>query len=339
MEARDNGRVAEVVGTPEEVPTTGSSVTPMIEIRGLTKQFGSFHALRGIDLTIGRGTVFGFVGPNGAGKSTTMSILATLLAPTSGIAKVDGIDVTAHPKEIRRRIGYMPDFFGVYDRFKTTEYLHFYGASYGIPKAERVKLIPQLLELVNLQDKQETYVDSLSRGMKQRLCLARCLVHDPQLLILDEPASGLDPRARIEMREILKELKDMGKTIIISSHILPELAEMVDDIGVIEHGLMVAQGKVADIQSRLRVKRILLVRTAGQDADAEAFIAGRPHVNRLMRDEKGVHVHFGGQDDQQSELLHDLIGHGFRLISFSEAQTNLEDVFLEITKGSGVESE
>ena len=307
---------------------------PMIEIRGLAKQFGSFRALRGIDITIRRGTVFGFVGPNGAGKSTTMSILATLLAPTSGVAKVDGIDVTAHPKEIRKRIGYMPDFFGVYDKFKTTEYLHFYGASYGIPKAERVRLIPQLLELVNLSDKQDTYVDSLSRGMKQRLCLARCLVHDPQLLILDEPASGLDPRARIEMREILKSLKEMGKTIIISSHILPELAEMVDEIGVIEQGLMVAQGNVAEIQSRMRVKRILLVRTAGQDEEAEAFIAGRPHVNRLMRDEKGVHVHYGGQDAEQSELLHALIAQGIRLISFSEAQTNLEDVFLEITKGS-----
>ncbi|MFC5700124.1 ATP-binding cassette domain-containing protein [Cohnella faecalis] len=306
----------------------------MIEIRALSKQFGTFHALKAIDLTIRKGTVFGFVGPNGAGKSTTMSILATLLAPTSGIAKVDGIDVTQNPEAVRKKIGYMPDFFGVYDRFKATEYLHFYGASYGIPKAERNKLIPQLLQLVNLTDKKDAYVDTLSRGMKQRLCLARCLVHDPDLLILDEPASGLDPRARIEMREILKELKEMGKTIIISSHILPELAEMVDEIGVIEHGRMVAHGNVQEIQSRLRVKRILLIRTAGRDAEAEEYMANRPHVNRILRDDKGIHVHFGGQDEEQSELLHDLIGHGFRLISFSEAQTNLEDVFLEITRGN-----
>lgn len=307
--------------------------TPMIEIRGLSKQFGSFHALKSIDLIIPRGTVFGFVGPNGAGKSTTMSILATLMAPTSGIAKVGGFDVTEHPKEVRKLIGYMPDFFGVYDQFKATEYLHFYGASYGIPKSEREKLIPQLLELVNLSDKKDAYVDTLSRGMKQRLCLARSLVHDPDLLILDEPASGLDPRARIEMREILKELKEMGKTIIISSHILPELAEMVDEIGVIEHGQIVAHGNVQEIQSRLRVKRILLVRTADREEEAEAYLRDQPHVNRIMSDERGIHIHFGGQDEEQSALLHGLIERGFRLISFSEAQTNLEDVFLEITKG------
>ncbi|MBH5316538.1 ABC transporter ATP-binding protein [Paenibacillus sp. GSMTC-2017] len=307
----------------------------MIEIRGLAKSFGNFHALKGIDLTIAKGTVFGFVGPNGAGKSTTMSILATLMAPSDGYAKVDGFDVTKYPHEVRKRIGYMPDFFGVYDQFKTIEYLHFYGASYGIPKAEREALIPQLLELVNLTDKRDSYVDTLSRGMKQRLCLARCLVHDPDLLILDEPASGLDPRARIEMREILKELKSMGKTIIISSHILPELAEMVDEIGVIEHGAMVAVGNVTDIQNRLRVKRFLHIRLHDRVEEAEDFLRDRPFVNRLMRDETGLQVHFGGQDEEQSELLLELITAGFRVISFSEAQTNLEDVFLEITKGGG----
>lgn len=309
--------------------------TPMIEIRGLAKSFGSFHALKGIDLTIERGTVFGFVGPNGAGKSTTMLILATLLAPSAGYAKVGGFDVTQHPHEVRKRIGYMPDFFGVYDQFKTVEYLHFYGASYGIPKAEREALIPQLLELVNLTDKRDAYVDSLSRGMKQRLCLARCLVHDPELLILDEPASGLDPRARIEMREILKELKAMGKTIIISSHILPELAEMVDEIGVIEHGEMVAVGNVADIQNRLRVKRFLHIRMLDREEEAEQFLRDRPFVNRLIRDERGLQIHFGGQDKEQAELLNALMSQGFRIVSYSEAQTNLEDVFLEITKGGG----
>ncbi|MGO4543978.1 ATP-binding cassette domain-containing protein [Paenibacillus sp. 2TAB23] len=305
----------------------------MIEIKQLTKTFGSFQALKSIDLTIPKGTVFGFVGPNGAGKSTTMSILATLMFPTSGTAKVDGFDVTLFPNEVRKRIGYMPDFFGVYDQFKTVEYLHFYGASYGIPKTEREQLIPQLLELVNLSDKKDAYVDTLSRGMKQRLCLARCLVHDPELLILDEPASGLDPRARIEMREILRELKAMGKTIIISSHILPELAEMVDEIGVIEHGQMIAIGNVAEIQNRLRVKRFLHIRLLGREAEAEAYLREQPFVNRILRDESGIQVHFGGQDAEQAALLSGLVAAGFALVSFSEAQTNLEDVFLEITKG------
>ena len=306
-----------------EVGTTDGADRPMVEIRGLTKRFGSFQALRSVDLTIRRGTVFGFIGPNGAGKSTTMAILATLLLPDDGIVRVDGIDVTENPKEVRKRIGYMPDFFGVYDHFRTTEYLHFYGASCGIPKAEREAIIPQLLELVNLTDKKDAYVDTLSRGMKQRLCLARCLVHNPDLLILDEPASGLDPRARIEMREIMKELKAMGKTIIISSHILPELAEMVDEIGVIEQGKMIAQGSVAEIQYRLQ---------AGQ---AAVLLEGEPHVGRVIRDGQLIRFQFAGGDEEQAELLVRLVGQGFRPIAFSEAQTNLEDVFLEMTKGIG----
>ncbi|MCL6456389.1 MAG: ABC transporter ATP-binding protein [Gorillibacterium sp.] len=309
----------------------------MIEIKDLTKTYGSFHALHKMNMTVAKGTVFGFVGPNGAGKSTTMAILATLLAPTSGSVKVNGLEVTEHPKEIRKLIGYMPDFFGVYDQLKTTEYLHFYGASYGIPRARRDKLIPQLLELVNLTDKADFYVDTLSRGMKQRLCLARSLVHDPELLILDEPASGLDPRARIEMREILKELKTMGKTIIISSHILPELAEMVDEIGVIERGQMIAQGKVQDIQNRMRVKRILHIRLLDRVDEAASFLRDRPHTSSLLEDESGLHVHFTGQDEDQAELLQAMIASGYGIISFNEAQTNLEDVFLEITKGGDSE--
>lgn len=305
----------------------------MIEIRNLSKKYGTFHALKDISLHIEKGTVFGFVGPNGAGKSTTMSILATLMLPTSGVAKVGGFDVTQHPQEVRKRIGYMPDFFGVYDQLKSTEYLHFYGASYGIPRAEREQLIPQLLELVNLSDKADTYVDSLSRGMKQRLCLARCLVHDPDVLILDEPASGLDPRARIEMREILKELKLMGKTIIISSHILPELAEMVDEIGVIEHGEMVAQGKVADIQSRLRVKKVIHIRTLEREEELAEKLRDEPFVSSVLTDNTGVHVHYGGDDAQQSALLRQVVSWEIPIVSFQEAQSNLEDVFLEITKG------
>ncbi|NMO95805.1 ABC transporter ATP-binding protein [Paenibacillus lemnae] len=305
----------------------------MIEIRNLSKKYGTFEALKNISLDIEKGTVFGFVGPNGAGKSTTMSILATLALPTSGTAKVGGYEVTDYPKEVRKRIGYMPDFFGVYDQLKATEYLHFYGASYGIPRPDREKLIPQLLDLVNLSNKADSYVDSLSRGMKQRLCLARCLVHDPDVLILDEPASGLDPRARIEMREILKELKLMGKTIIISSHILPELAEMVDEIGVIEHGEMIAQGKVADIQNRLRVKKVIHIRTLDQENSLAEKLRDEPFVSSVLSDNTGVHVHYSGDDAQQSELLRQVISWGIPVVSFQEAQSNLEDVFLEITKG------
>ena len=307
----------------------------MIEIRELTKTYGGFTALNALSMTIDAGTVFGFVGPNGAGKSTTMMILATLLGPTSGTAKVGGYDVTEKPKDVRRLIGYMPDFFGVYDNFKTTEYLDFYGASYGIPRTERQKMIPQLLELVNLTDKADFYVDSLSRGMKQRLCLARCLVHDPQLLILDEPASGMDPRARIEMREILKELKSMGKTIIISSHILPELAEMVDEIGVIERGQLIAKGKVADIQRQMRASRVLTIRILEREAEAANELRDAMYVSYVQHDEKGIHLHFGGDDAEQFGLLLGLIEKGYKVITFSEAQTDLEDVFLEITKGAG----
>lgn len=244
----------------------------MIEIIDLTKRYGKFTALDSLNLNIEKGSVFGFVGQNGAGKSTTFSILATLLAPTSGSAFVNGYDVQKEPKLVRKQIGYMPDFFGVYDQLKADEYLHFYGASYGIPFAEREKLIPRTADLVNLSHKRESYVDLLSRGMKQRLCLARCLIHDPEVLILDEPASGLDPRARVEMREILKELKSMGKTILISSHILPELAEMCDTIGIIDQGKLVAQGSVADIQAQLRGERLILVKVLGNVETAISFL-------------------------------------------------------------------
>lgn len=309
----------------------------MIEISGLTKTFGTFQALTGIDMIIPKGSVFGFVGPNGAGKSTTMSIIATLMLPTEGTVKVDGLDVTEHPHEVRKKIGYMPDFFGVYDQLKTEEYLHFYGGSYGIPRKEREQLIPQLLELVNLSDKKDAYVDSLSRGMKQRLCLARCLVHDPELLILDEPASGLDPRARIEMREILKELKSMGKTIIISSHILPELAEMVDEIGVIEHGNMIAVGNINRIQQQLMAKRQLTIKTSGRQEELKQFLLDQPLVHGVFIDGAKLEVQFSGQDAEQAALLKHILMADYEVISYQEQQTDLEDIFLAITKGGGAE--
>ncbi|MBO0994698.1 ABC transporter ATP-binding protein [Bacillus sp. SD088] len=308
----------------------------MIETINLTKKYGSFTALNELNLKIEKGTVFGFVGHNGAGKSTTFSILATLLAPTSGAAYVNGYDVTTEPKKVRNHIGYMPDFFGVYDQFKTVEYLDFYGASYGISAAERRLLIPQLLELVNLSNKSDVYVDVLSRGMKQRLCLARSLIHDPEVLILDEPASGLDPRARIEMREVLKELKNMGKTILISSHILPELAQMCDELGVITNGELVASGSVASIQNQLQANKVINVKLASDVEKAVSFFEDDPRVSTITKNEKYTDMlsfAFTGNDAEQIELLKKALDSGLAILGFSQEESNLEDVFLEITKG------
>lgn len=307
----------------------------MIEIIDLTKRYGKFTALDALNLTIEKGSVFGFVGQNGAGKSTTFSILATLLAPTSGTAYINGYNISKDPKLVRSQIGYMPDFFGVYDQLKAVEYLDFYGASYGISQRERSKLIPQLLELVNLTHKQDSYVDVLSRGMKQRLCLARSLIHDPEVLILDEPASGLDPRARVEMREILKELKNMGKTILISSHILPELAEMCDCLGIIDQGRLVADGSVAEIQKRLQGEKLIIVKLFRDLERAENFFEDQPLVSQLVRrdDEESLQFMFNGSVEEQVRLLKAALSHDIPIVSFSEIETNLEDVFMEITKG------
>ncbi|MFJ7830050.1 ATP-binding cassette domain-containing protein [Peribacillus sp. NPDC097284] len=307
----------------------------MIEIIQLTKQYGTFTALDHLDLQIDKGTVFGFVGQNGAGKSTTFSILATLLAPTSGTAYINGYNISKEPKQVRSQIGYMPDFFGVYDQLKAEEYLDFYGASYGIPVSERSKLIPQLLELVNLSDKKDSYVDLLSRGMKQRLCLARSLIHDPEVLILDEPASGLDPRARVEMREILKELKHMGKTILISSHILPELAEMCDVLGIIDQGKLKAQGSVAEIQHKLQGEKSLIIKVHKDIERSIAFLEDNPDISQINThvDEKTIQFLFKGDAGAQQQLLKSCMLQDLPIVSFSEIETDLEDVFMEITKG------
>lgn len=311
----------------------------MIETVNLTKKYGSFTALDDLNLSVSDGTVYGFVGQNGAGKSTTFQILATLLSPTYGSAFIDGIDVTKEPAKVRRVIGYMPDFFGVYDQFKAEEYLHFYGASYGLSVREREEVIPQLLELVNLTHKRDSYVDLLSRGMKQRLCLARSLIHDPKVLILDEPASGLDPRARVEMREILKELKTMGKTIIISSHILPELAEMCDEIGVIDNGKLVATGTVNDIQLKLQAQKVMIVALNGgvdQLERAVRFFEDDPEVMNVTVVENGastVQFSYRGSDESQQALIKKAVLAELPLLSFRTVEKNLEDVFMEITKG------
>lgn len=305
----------------------------MIEIKNLSKNYGKFTALQPLDLSIEAGTVFGFVGQNGAGKSTTFSILSTLLAPSSGTATINGYDILKESKDVRKQLGYMPDFFGVYDQLKAEEYLDFYGASYGLTAIERQKLIPQLLELVNLSHKRSEYVDLLSRGMKQRLCLARSLIHDPAVLILDEPASGLDPRARVEMREILKELKKMGKTIMISSHILPELAEMCDVIGILDQGKLVAKGSVSDIQQQLKAEKIITIKSLQVDKTI-AFLEENHQVAKIekLEQENTIQFLFKGTDDEQVQLLKMAILQDIPIISFTEIESNLEDVFMEITK-------
>ncbi|WP_422123670.1 ATP-binding cassette domain-containing protein [Planococcus sp. X10-3] len=308
----------------------------MIEIKGLTKKYGSFYALKNLNLNIEEGTVFGFVGANGAGKSTTFSILATLLQPTAGEAWINGVSILQNPQEVRREIGYMPDFFGVYDQLKADEYLDFYGASYGLAPKERAVLIPKLLELVNLSNKREEYVDLLSRGMKQRLCLARALIHDPSVLILDEPASGLDPRARVEMREILRELKTMGKTILISSHILPELAEMCDSLGVIDSGELVAHGSVKSIQQKLQNEKVIRVKIFGPLEDAVSFFENDPLVSQVAihAEQHIVQFLYKGDNSDQLALLQKAVSADIPILAFTEEETDLEDVFMEITKGA-----
>ncbi|MFJ6210675.1 ATP-binding cassette domain-containing protein [Lysinibacillus sp. NPDC092081] len=308
----------------------------MIEIRDLTKRYGSFTALDHLNLSLEEGVVFGFVGANGAGKSTTFSILATLLSPTSGDAIINGKSVIKEPKEVRKQIGYMPDFFGVYDQLKVDEYLDFYGASYGIGADERKVLIPQLLELVNLTNKRHEYVDLLSRGMKQRLCLARALIHDPKVLILDEPASGLDPRARVEMRDILRNLKSMGKTILISSHILPELAEMCDEIGVIDNGKLIAHGNVASIQAQLQGEKRIVVKVTDCLNEVRAFLEEDPLISSIdvMDNRLEIAFNYRGTDDDQVALLKKAILANLPIYALSEEEKDLEDVFMAITKGA-----
>ncbi|MFJ8457923.1 ATP-binding cassette domain-containing protein [Lysinibacillus xylanilyticus] len=308
----------------------------MIEIRDLTKRYGSFTALDQLNLSLEEGVVFGFVGANGAGKSTTFSILATLLSPTSGDALINGKSVIKEPKEVRKQIGYMPDFFGVYDQLKVDEYLDFYGASYGIGAADRKVLIPQLLELVNLTHKRYDYVDLLSRGMKQRLCLARALIHDPKVLILDEPASGLDPRARVEMRDILRNLKSMGKTILISSHILPELAEMCDEIGVIDNGKLIAHGNVASIQAQLQGEKRIVIKVTDRLNEVRAFLEEDPLISSidLMDNRLEIAFNYRGTNADQMALLKKAILANLPIYALSEEEKDLEDVFMAITKGA-----
>jgi ABC-2 type transport system ATP-binding protein len=314
----------------------------IVRTSGLIKRYAGTVAVAGLDLDIAEGEIFGLVGPNGAGKTTTLRILATLLKPTAGEAEITGINVRRNPDAARRVLGYMPDVFGVYDDMRVWEYLDFFARCYGIPAARRRQMIGDLLDLVDLADKRDAYVQGLSRGMQQRLCLAHTLVHDPKVLLLDEPASGLDPRARVELRELLRELRALGKTILISSHILPELEELCTSVAIVDHGKVLAQGRVADIERRLRYGAVLHVRVLGATEAVEAardFFAAEPRVASVaLLDDGQVEIGFRGDDDEAAELLSKAVAAGIRVASFARAASDLEELFLQMTAGDGREA-
>jgi ABC-2 type transport system ATP-binding protein len=305
----------------------------MIETHDLTKMYGELYALNRLNLTLQQGDVYGFIGPNGAGKTTTMRILATLLNPSWGEATVCGYSIYTGSKEIRRVIGYMPDFFGVYDDMKVVEYLEFFASAYRIKGAARRKICEEVLELVDLTYKRDALVTSLSRGMTQRLGLARTLLHDPQVLLLDEPASGLDPRARIEMRALLKELRNMGKTILVSSHILPELADICNKIGIIEQGCLLVNGEVSEVMKQVRTDIVLNIAVSERLTDAAGMLENQPEVESVQ-DKNGILiVKLNEGVNQYGFLANRLIEQGYELTMFKEDEINLETAFMHLTKG------
>ena len=309
----------------------------MLNIEHLNKNFGKFIAVNDLNLHINKGEIFGFVGHNGAGKTTTMKITAGLLNATSGKITIDGVDAFSDRKQIKRKLGYMPDFFGVYDNLKAIEYMEFYASMYGIVGKEARQTCLNLMDLVNLSDKTDTYVDSLSRGMKQRLCLARSLVHNPELLLLDEPASGLDPRARFEMKEIMKNLGSMGKTVIISSHILPELADMCDTIGIMQRGSLIMHGTVDEIQMKAMHSRPLKVRVLENAENAVRILKEDPHVTKVSAMEEGLVADYDGDDMDSARLLKRLMDENILVESFYREKGNLESLFLELTSNNRME--
>lgn len=304
----------------------------MLKINNLFKNYGKFKAVDNLSLHIPKGEIFGFVGPNGAGKTTTMKIVSGLLDATSGEVYVGGINAFKNSKELKRKIGYMPDFFGVYDDLKVMEYLEFYASIYKIKGEERTKICNDLLQLVDLSDKREAYVDSLSRGMKQRLCLARSLVHNPDLLVLDEPASGMDPRARVEMKEILRTLKNMGKTIIVSSHILPELAELCTSIGIIEGGKIVISGTVEEIMSKVYNTKTLRIKVLDNLEEAINILREYPSLDNIDKtSDTTVEVSLDGDEKHMSNLLKRLMENNIPVVTFNLLDGSLEDVFMRVT--------
>ncbi|MFN3153647.1 ABC transporter ATP-binding protein [Bremerella sp.] len=307
----------------------------MIKTVDLTKKYGDFFAIKGIELDLDQGDVFGFIGPNGAGKTTTMRIIATLLNPTWGEAYVCGNSIYTKPKEIRRLVGYMPDFFGVYDDMKVIEYLEFFAAAYRINGKERAKVCNEMLELVDLEFKRNAFANTLSRGQTQRLGLARVMLHNPQVLLLDEPASGLDPRARIQMRNLLKRLRDMGKTIIVSSHILPELADVCNKIGIIDRGVLEVNASVAEVMKQVKQKTTLLVAVNGDNDAAGKVLEQADIVESIESRVDHLLVTLKKEAEDYSDLPTMLVQAGHKITMFREEEINLESAFMALTKGMG----
>lgn len=304
----------------------------MLEIKQLCKYYGNFLALNHLDLSIKKGEIFGFVGPNGAGKTTTMKIISGLLKASSGEVIIDGVNALKDARQLKRKIGYMPDFFGVYDNLKAMEYMEFYASMYGIVGEEAKRTARELMALVKLSDKENQYVDGLSRGMKQRLCLARSMVHNPDFLILDEPASGLDPRARFEMKEILKNLKSIGKTIMISSHILPELAEICTSIGVMKKGELVLQGRVDELLEHAKDINPLKIKLYSGKEQAIRVLKENPRVESISIFDDMLKLNFKGTERDEANLLRMMVEAGAEISGFLREKGSLEEFFMEITK-------
>ncbi len=308
----------------------------MLYINNLTKNYGSFTAVNHLTLHIPEGDLFGFVGPNGAGKTTTIRIVCGLLKASGGSVRIGGTTAAVGSREMKRLIGYVPDFFGVYDNLKVREYMDLYGSMYGMYSRDIARLADDLLELVNLSDKKEFYVDTLSRGMKQRLCVARALLHNPKLLILDEPSSGLDPRARVEMKELLKNLHSMGKTIVISSHILSELSEMCNSIGIMNRGQLVTAGLIEDIMRQLTAGTHIHIRIASNMETAVRMMKEQAGVTVESVRENEMIISFGGSDEEISRLIGELIQNQVVLTDFHREEGSLESLFMQLT-GGGVQ--
>lgn len=305
----------------------------MIEIRQFHKKYGDFTAVESLDLSIGTGELFGFIGPNGAGKSTTIRFLATLLQPTSGDATVNGFSVRSQPLDVRKSVGYMPDNFGVYDGMKVWEFLDFFAVAYKIPRTRRRQVIGDVLELLDLTHKRDDFVNGLSRGMKQRLCLAKTLVHDPPVLILDEPSSGLDPRARLEVKALLKELSRMGKTILISSHILTELADCCTSIGIVERGRLLLHGPMEEVYRRIHRNRLVEIKVNDRLEAALAIVRSQPETLSVDATDHTLRVELASDDEHLARLLSQLLAAGVPVRSFADKDPTLEDVFMLVTKG------
>lgn len=305
----------------------------MIELSGFGKDYGDFTAVESLDLKIEEGEMFGFIGPNGAGKSTSIRFLATLLRSTRGDGTINGYSVTADPMNVRRSVGYMPDAFGVYDGMKVWEFLDFFAVAYKIGRSQRKQVIRDVLELLDLTYKRDDFVNGLSRGMKQRLCLAKTLVHDPPVLILDEPASGLDPRARVEVKALLKELRRMGKTILISSHILTELADCCTSVGIIERGKLLMHGPIDEVYNRIRGNQVIEARINNNIDKGLAIIRSNPDVRDVQVDGAKVTIEFSTADHDPAQLLALLIKSDVEVSTFAQKEPSLEDVFMMVTKG------